>query len=158
MWKYLLIRLDVVYQVVDSVYALLYSKMELMVCGSQLMGDLPCSQKVRSAFDADAEGVQGVRPVEGVLGLFQMPARGRKAQHNRHRLCTKGLKRAASKGAERHSTIGTGCAPKGSSAAGNAYYPNTALCQKLELTSGLHYWGQDSYDGRTVIRDAKWAL
>lgn len=72
--QYLLIGLQMVDQIIDSVYALLNSEVELVMLCAKLMSHLPSSHKVRGSLDANAEGMQGVCPVKGVLGFLQMPA------------------------------------------------------------------------------------
>ena len=75
MYEYLLVRLQMVYEVIDSVNALLNSEVELMMNGAQLLSNFPGSYEVRSALYADAESVQRMRSVKGILGFFEMPAR-----------------------------------------------------------------------------------
>ena len=73
--KYLLVRLQMVDEVVDSINALFNSEVELMVNGAQLLSDFPGSYEIRSTLYADAESVQRMRSVKGVLGFFEMPAK-----------------------------------------------------------------------------------
>ena len=75
MQKHLLVRLQMVYEVIDSINALLNSEVELMMNGAQLLSNFPGSYEVWSALYANAESVQRMRSVEGILGFFEMPAR-----------------------------------------------------------------------------------
>ena len=70
---YLFVGLQVVNKVIDSVDSLLHCEVEFMVFSTQLVGHLPGCHQVRRPLDAYAEGVQGMRPVKGILGLLQMP-------------------------------------------------------------------------------------
>ena len=72
--QYLLIGLQMVDQIIDSVYALLYSEVELVMLCAKLMSHLPSSHEVWGSLDANAEGMQWMRPIKGVLGFLQMPA------------------------------------------------------------------------------------
>ena len=63
-----------VHQVIYSVNAFLNSKVKLMVDSAQLLSNISGSYEVRSAFNANTEGVQRVCPVKGILSVFQMPA------------------------------------------------------------------------------------
>lgn len=62
-----------VHEIVQSIYAFFYSEVELMVGCAQLVGHLPGGQQIWRTLNPYAEGVQGMRPVKGILGLFEMP-------------------------------------------------------------------------------------
>lgn len=70
---YLFIGFQMVHEIIQSIYAFFYSEVELMVGGAQLVGDLPGGQQIWRPLNPYAEGVQGMHPVKGILGLFQMP-------------------------------------------------------------------------------------
>ena len=55
--QYLLIGFQVVHQIIDSVYSLLHSEVELVMLCAQLVGYLPSSHEVGRPLDADAEGM-----------------------------------------------------------------------------------------------------
>ncbi len=70
---YLFIRFQMIHEIIQSIDAFFYSEVELMVGGAQLVGDLPGSQQIWRPLNPYAEGVKGMRPVKGILGLFEMP-------------------------------------------------------------------------------------
>ena len=70
---HLFIGFQMKHEIIQSINAFFYSEVELMVGGAQLVGDLPGGQQIWRPLNPYAEGVQGMHPVKGILGLFQMP-------------------------------------------------------------------------------------
>ena len=62
-----------VHEIIQSIYAFFYSEVELMVGGAQLVGHLSGGQQIWRPLNPYTEGVQGMRSVKGILGLFEMP-------------------------------------------------------------------------------------